>query len=543
LRGGKRGLVGPVGVGTIDQILLSVLPVRHNALRVAALASKTVVIDEVHAFGPYMRALLVVLMRWLGELGVPVVVLSATLPTAVATELAAAYKGGDPSRPVTPVMVPYPGWRLIRRDSATEPRAVDYPADRRHTLDIDLRAVHVDSEHQVDRIPVMRAEFAALAEHGGCAAVICTTVRQAQQTYQALTEWRAGLRPEHQPRLVLLHSRFPAYRREAITEDVMTALAAAGPRPPRLILVATQVVEQSLDIDVDLMITDLAPVELLLQRAGRLQRHPQRDHDRPRWAQGDNRRRRLVVLTAPDHDLDRLPAGWTTVYPKSTLVLADRLLREYGERGIRIPEDVPVLVDRANTGDLPAYTEPLFAGFEQAEVRRGAQALVERGTAHNRAIPAPRKLMKLRELSEALQEEGPATTRFNAESERLLVCYQLPDGDLRLGGPDGEPLPTPTQDGRLSREQMIRIMRHSIPVPGYLVARHDANDRLPLPWADIWPLSQLIVARQPVMASGQIQPARIGDTHFMLDDDLGLTTIDADGDPVARSGVAQRGET
>src|SRR6202034_731232 len=89
LRGRWRGMCGSWAVGTIDQALMAVLTSRHNALRLFGLAGKTVIIDEVHACDPYMQGLLLVLLRWLGSLGAPVVLLSATLTRSVARELTA----------------------------------------------------------------------------------------------------------------------------------------------------------------------------------------------------------------------------------------------------------------------------------------------------------------------------------------------------------------------------------------------------------------------------------------------------------------------
>ncbi len=107
---------------------------------------------------------------------------------------------------------------------------------------------------------------------GGCAAVICNTVIRAQEIYFALKEANF-IAEDH---LTLFHSRFPPAWRKKIEAKVLGQFGKEGARPEKAIVVATQVIEQSLDLDFDLMVSDLAPVDLLIQRIGRLHRH-QRD--------------------------------------------------------------------------------------------------------------------------------------------------------------------------------------------------------------------------------------------------------------------------
>ncbi|ASO20770.1 CRISPR-associated nuclease/helicase Cas3 [Actinoalloteichus hoggarensis] len=527
MRGRKRGLLAGVGIGTIDQALLAVLPTRHNALRMFALAGKTVVIDEVHAFGPYMRSLLVTLLSWLGELRIPVVLLSATLPAHVAAELAAAYRGSAAPGELTDPVVSYPGWTYVQRDTPPISHAVSFPAEQRRTLLVERRPIAVGDDGELDRISVLTREFGDLAAEGGCAAVICTTVAQAQQTYDGLLSWRATVPASQRPDVVLLHSRFPVWQREAITTRVTTGLGRDGVRPDRLILVSTQVIEQSLDLDLDFLVSDLAPVELLLQRAGRLHRHPSRDAGRPPWASAvGGEPRRMVVLTAPEGDLTRIPGAWSYIYPAAALIRADRLLAEREASGIVVPDDVQELVDRGNPGDFPAHQDPLLVGFEKAETERSADVMVEQQFAHNRQIPQPRRLTRLADLSVGdMPPEDHAATRFNADSVRVLPCYEDVDRELRLGGPNGETLPTPDSQGQLARAELIAVMRHTIPVSGHLVAGRGDDHALPPPWRDIWPLGDLVLLRQPVDETGRISPARIGERTFLLDAERGLVEV------------------
>ncbi|MEU6131368.1 CRISPR-associated helicase Cas3' [Saccharopolyspora sp. NPDC047091] len=520
LRGAKRGLLAGVGVGTIDQALLAVLPVRHNALRMFSLAGKTVIIDEVHAFDSYMRKLLRELLGWLGELGVPVVLLSATLPKAIAKELSAAYTGAEVE---TDFEIPYPGWRYVERGRKSEPRAVSFPVDRRRPVEASLRGVGRGAGKRPDRVPVLQEVLAPVID-GGCAVVICTTVAQAQQTFSGLSEWAArnGITRK------LLHARFPSHQRATITEDVLEAFGkpdGSRGRPQRTILVATQVVEQSLDVDFDLVVTDLAPIELLLQRAGRLQRHPGWDDQRPAWADpARGGHRQMVVLTAPDLDLGELPRSWSYIYPRASLIRAHELIRRRDPQPINIPEDVQDLVDRGNPGDFPVLDDDLLTGFAEVELERSARCMIESQTAQRVTIRPIRELASLAGLSEELVDEEQATTRFNADSVRVLPVFIDGSGELRLGHPAGERLPIPERD-RLSREEAIAVMRHTIPAPGSLVRDRDENHTLPEPWHALWPLSDLVALPHRVDDEGNVRPARVGRKFLLLDPELGLCDV------------------
>lgn len=529
MRGSKRPLLAGAGVGTIDQLLLSVLPVLHNSLRLFALAGRTVVIDEVHAFDSYMRGLLVRLLRWLGECGVPVVLMSATLPGHIARDLAAAYLG---VRSGMEIAVPYPGWVYAERGGQPVPVAVSFPEGQVRTLDVRLAEVVIDKDGAADRVPVLKRELAPLAEQGGCAVVVCTTVPEAQQTFTALQGWA----DERDIELRLLHARFPVHQRQAITSEVLKALGKPDQddeqelrrrRNRRFVLVSTALIEQSLDIDADLVVSDLAPIELILQRAGRLQRHRVCDALRPAWAMPEpGGRRRMVVLSVPRDEPRRILAlrRWTAIYPAANLVRAHRLLVQRQEPGVEIPGDVQWLVDRGNPGELPVVDDCLLEGFTEEELARAAEDMVQRQTAEVASIPAP-PLSNLAKLSERAVDEQQARTRFNADSEQVLPLFETPDGVVRLGSPDGSPLPD--MDGRgMTREHTREVMKHIVPVHGSLVRGHNERHRLPEPWGGIWPLNQLIALRQRVDASGTVHPAQIGDRSLVLDPTLGLRRVD-----------------
>ena len=259
----KRTLLAPFGVGTVDQALLSILQTRHFFVRLFGLSHKVVIFDEVHAYDTYMNTLFHRLLTWLNAIGTSVIVLSATLPAQTRRELVKAYTGIE-----LPIQAAaYPTLTLANNERQ---QTYGLPKPKSHLL-----ALAWHAEQNPDALAAyLRKELL----QGGCAAVICNTVGRAQAVYRALRAAKErGELDIEADNLILFHSRFPPVWRKGIEERVRNKFEKAGQRPQRAIVVATQVIEQSLDIDFDLMITDLAPVDLLVQRAGRLHRHSAND--------------------------------------------------------------------------------------------------------------------------------------------------------------------------------------------------------------------------------------------------------------------------
>lgn len=254
-RGRKRTLLAPFVVGTVDQAMLAALHVKHFFVRMFGLTAKVLVIDEVHAYDAFMSTILDVLLKWCRAVGSSVIVLSATLPRARRQELLAAW-GATPGGDTVGDDTPYP--RIgVATDSA---RWVALPTGTERVVRLDATADDDDA---------VAARLTETLSSGGNAAWICNTVRGAQDAWAALR--RAGWSAED---LTLFHARFTVDDRQRLERSVLAKFSRAGHRPPRHVVVATQVIEQSLDLDFDAMVTQLAPIDLLIQRAGRLHRHP-----------------------------------------------------------------------------------------------------------------------------------------------------------------------------------------------------------------------------------------------------------------------------
>lgn len=525
LLGRWRGMCGAWAVGTIDQALMAVLKSRHNALRLFGLAGKTVIIDEVHACDPYMQGLLLTLLRWLGSFGTPVVLLSATLTSSAARELTGAYLEGSLGRakarglPALPE-AGYPGW-LYADGTSGKVTALPVALGGSMELRVEVREVVAapgsSGGWQVaDRGEALRAELGPLVEAGGCALVVCTTVNEAQDAFCQLRGWFAGLAAggAETPELELLHARFPVWQRELITTRIMERFGKnrKGTRPRSAVLVATAIVEQSLDLDFDLVVSDLAPVALLLQRAGRCWRHEALGTiPRPPWAGGP----RLAVLVPPGGP-GAPPFGvWAAVYDASLLMNTRRLLAHRGV--VSVPGDVQGLIDAVYedenlvTGNVAKAAVLARAGDEAA--RRQLSRLV--------AIGSPDDVVSLCDLTADDVDPELLATRFDADSVRMLPVFADADGRYWLDR--GRSAGVPAWVGRPVLDDCKVLVRHSVPVRGGpWLDRAAAAAALPGMWRRNVHLRDLVLLPFTPRPDGSYGPAVIGGREFELDPVLGM---------------------
>lgn len=257
----KRALLASAGIGTIDQALLAVLHSKHQSLRLLGLFNKVLIVDEVHACDAYMQGVLEVLLEFHARTGGPVILLSATLPSRMKQALLNAYAKGR------------------NQVSAPALRSDAYPlATRWHDGQTALQEEALASRPSVSRTVQVHyevddekvfAHIIATLQQGRCVGWIRNTVADAMAAYERLSQ---TISPEN---ITLFHARFALRDRlekEALVLDSFGESSNQHDRQGRL-MIATQVAEQSLDVDFDVLVTDLAPIDRVLQRAGRLQRH------------------------------------------------------------------------------------------------------------------------------------------------------------------------------------------------------------------------------------------------------------------------------
>ncbi|MGW4824748.1 CRISPR-associated helicase Cas3' [Streptomyces sp. NPDC004227] len=539
LRGPKRPLLAQFAVGTIDQALMSVLPVRHNALRLLALSGKTFIVDEAHAYDPYMQVLLGRLLNWLGALGVPVVLLSATLPASVSDRLIKEYlQGAGHSQRALggrTFPAPYPGWLYVDGASArctqmSQPRQREQAAERSMDLEVRIEpVVHGAQGGARNRLAVVERLVEPVATGaGGTALVVCNTVGDAQETYRRLRE-RFDDRSHADGGIVqLLHARFPGDVREARTGTVTDGMGRSGPRPVRRIVVATQVVEQSLDLDADIVISDLAPLALLLQRAGRCWRHenwwakngyPQ-GRERPTWARAP----RLVVLD-PLAEGGRLPMQWGEIYSEFLLRASSAKLGGLPEKTVSIPGDVQALVEAVHGDNGETFNWDIPGGrLKTAWTAHLGKDLAERSVAGLVAVPKARQVSGLHALHSLPgdEDEWEAATRLGADSVRLLCAYLQADGRRTLDLAGSEPIPDPGPGEKMLATEVRAVMRRTIPVRADWFRAEDGDrPSAPESWEQHPMLNDVRVLYQPVR-DGRGQPVAVGGKTLHLDEDLGL---------------------
>jgi CRISPR-associated endonuclease/helicase Cas3 len=331
-RPAKRALLMPFAVGTVDQALLSVLKVKHFFVRCFGLAGKVVVLDEVHSYDMYTGSLLDLLVRRLLEMNCTVIVLSATLTRDRRNRLLS-----EPGNPTSPDAYPCLAYESSRRAGL---RSLESPASTE--VSVSLRDA---APGEVAAIAVERAGA------GQCVLCIANTVAQAQRWYG---EVKAAMTEKSFP-VGLLHSKFPGWRRAELEASWTAALGPDGPRPAGCVLVATQVVEQSVDLDADFMISELAPSDMLLQRLGRLWRHarPARPCEQPELLIVA---RNLDEVECYDELLEALGRPNAKVY--AAYVLWRTFQTWKGIDRLRLPDDIRRLLERTYSDEAaPAFAE------------------------------------------------------------------------------------------------------------------------------------------------------------------------------------------
>ncbi len=333
--GSKRALLAQMGVGTIDQALLAVLTSRHQSLRLLGLLNKVLIVDEVHASDAYMHRLLCELLSLHAKGGGSAILLSATLPKKMRDELIEAFSEGAGREP--PVLRE-DGYPLLTRVGAADQSQMVVATRRSlaRTLGFELL---LDEESVL-------AWVIERAEAGACVAWIRNTVTDAVEAFRRLSErLDTG-------RLTLFHARFAMGDRLVIEDKVLNAFGQKSGALERRgqVVVATQVIEQSLDIDFDEMVSDLAPIDLLVQRAGRLRRHC-RDGGGDPVEGGDQRGSTTLRVLSPDPDeaadgewYARLFRRAAPVYPDhGQLWLTARLLKD--RQRIAVPEELRMFIE------------------------------------------------------------------------------------------------------------------------------------------------------------------------------------------------------
>lgn len=500
--GRKKGLLANFAVGTIDQLLLAALQAKHVMLRHLGLAGKVVIVDEVHAADTYMMVYLERILEWLGAYRVPVILMSATLPPAQRAALVRAYDSGRGHQSVSESRavsgdIGYPS--VTVNGDPGEPIDVSSVA----SSTVRLEAIDDDTDVLIGRLQ------RALVD-GGCVGVVCNSVGRAQ-------ELAAALRGAFGSDVVLLHSRFLAQHRADLESVLVGELGRNGDRPYRRIIVGTQVIEQSLDLDFDLLVTDVAPVDLLFQRIGRLHRHqrirPPSFREPVAWVRG------VVDWSS---DVPEPVAASDHIYGRWKLLCSLALLRRRDT--ISLPAEIPILVAEAY-GDSPEMPDSWVDTAAEARSEQELQQHKSREKARDYLLSPP-KARSMVGLLQVLGGDNPdargaARVREGDDGFEVIVTVRRDDG-IHLPEQCGGELiatehPPSPRDARRARTSSLRL-------PG-LFTKPWAIDRTIAEleqrqypgWIDSGPLSgELILELGPDMS------ATLNDQRVRYDDHDGL---------------------
>lgn len=420
-QGRKKGLLADFVVGTIDHVLMGGLKMKHLALRHLGLVNKVIILDECHAYDAYMNQYLDLVLSWLGAYDVPVIVLSATLPPHRRQELLVAYQNRKIEKKVdiaTDPVSPYP--LISYTDGKNIYHDLPEPSGRKRVV----RLAQLDEDN-------LGETLSALLADGGCAGIICNTVKKAQSVAQCM-EMYFG-----EDCVRLIHSCFLSFDRVRKEQEIRDLL---GPqedhRPDKLIVVGTQVMEQSLDVDFDVLFTEICPMDLLLQRIGRLHRH-NRKKARP------SRLQEATCYVTGIQDTLTFDEGSTAVYGEYLLMKT----RAFLEQRLVLPDDIPRLVQQvyeagyddeiinrlAKEADIADVSQQYAIARDRYE--KCIKEKKNKATTFQIKTPKAQRRNLLGWLNASQTEDvsgkrGEATVRDSGNSLTVLVICKKEDGGL-----------------------------------------------------------------------------------------------------------------
>lgn len=452
--GRKQTLLSDFVIGTVDQLLMAALKQKHVMLKHFGLSGKVVVVDECHAYDAYMSKYLDMAIQWLGIYKVPVIILSATLPAKRRAELVEAYVGR--------------GLKCI--DDAWK-SSLAYPLlTYTENNTVKQKALAFDGENkEVSVRRIIRDEVAATAgyavERGGCVGVIVNTVRKAQEIAAELQS--AFPKAE----VIIMHAQFIMTDRAKREEQILKRVGKHSTPESRrgLIIVGTQVLEQSLDLDFDLMITELCPMDLLLQRTGRLHRH---NRVRPQGLE-------TACCFVLDETDDSFDSGSAAIYGEWLLMRTRALL----PNKLTIPSDIPLLVQRVYDENDDRMLGELTEGMESAQEEYVKKTKKKERNACNWLIgkPSERKGKSLdgwldNAIGLSSEQAGERAVRDGDPSIDVIALMRDAEGQIHTVSDECERV-IPA-DRPPSREEALLIARQKLRLPGFFGRRWNIDSTI-----------------------------------------------------------------
>ena len=332
----RKGMLAENAVGTVDQAMMSVMLIKYSVLRLLGLTEKVLIIDEVHAYDAYMSDIIECLLSWCRDLGIPVILLSATLPLAKKQSYLSAYAGD-----VHAASTAYPLLTAYTPDAAMPLSEITVAPFRTFACEYALSP----ALNSPAKVALMALD---MVKDSGNICVMANTIASAREIYKAIQV----LNNYEADTVLLFHARYTVEKRAQIEAECLHRYSEKDYRPKRSILVATQVVEQSLDVDFDAMITEIAPIDLLIQRAGRIHRH---ENVRP----ASMHTRKMLILIDPNRPLDgtadnRKASGSYHVYNPQVLDATQIYLETKLPQSLTMPNDLREAVENVYTYVAPS---------------------------------------------------------------------------------------------------------------------------------------------------------------------------------------------
>ena len=413
----KKSCLADFVVATVDQLLMLALKRRHIMLLHLGLSEKVVIIDEVHAYDAYMNQYLERALQWLGAYHTPVILLSATLPSKRRMSLVRAYLDLKTSDEIFEKNISYPlltwtdGGKIMQK-------ALPYNADK--------KTIHISKCNDKDIIEIVRSAVSS----GGCVGIIMNTVSRAQSTTKLIKN-------EITDNVLLYHAQYIMPDRAAKEEILLERIGSDSKSEKRqgLVVIGTQVLEQSLDIDFDILITDICPVDLLLQRIGRLHRHTRK---RP-----DELKIPVCYVLTDEYEDDN--SGSKSIY--GTWLLEETL--EHIPDMVTLPDDISPLVQKVydSFDDSDEYKN--YKNKKDISVRKASSFLLKKPTCRNIHGMLERTVN---------DSQAEASVRDGTSSIEVLALKLYRDGTI--GFLDDKKL-----SGAMTEEECRRIASQSLRLP------------------------------------------------------------------------------
>ena len=413
----KKSCLADFVVATVDQLLMLALKRRHIMLLHLGLSEKVVIIDEVHAYDAYMNQYLERALQWLGAYHTPVILLSATLPSKRRMSLVRAYLDLKTSDEIFEKNISYPlltwtdGGKIMQK-------ALPYNADK--------KTIHISKCNDKDIIEIVRSAVSS----GGCVGIIMNTVSRAQSTAKLIKN-------EITDNVLLYHAQYIMPDRAAKEETLLERIGSDSKSEKRqgFVVIGTQVLEQSLDIDFDILITDICPVDLLLQRIGRLHRHTRK---RP-----DELKIPVCYVLTDEYEDDN--SGSKSIY--GTWLLEETL--EHIPDMVTLPDDISPLVQKVydSFDDSDEYKN--YKNKKDISVRKASSFLLKKPTCRNIHGMLERTVN---------DSQAEASVRDGTSSIEVLALKLYRDGTI--GFLDDRKL-----SGAMTEEECRRIASQSLRLP------------------------------------------------------------------------------